>query len=182
MAVYTSSYRTSYYIGYSPPSVIKFKEGFPTTTKNKEHLKKHGLLDLNLLEFLNKLCFLVDENAETLPEKEWETLEHTLKRLIINYEDGSLCDYLVQQYGAEAISYNAWIHFNNDSDWFACLRTFEHMPTEVLERFAAEEWKERRKTIGEEGTRLVLRSIGERTDYYGKESLPEEMVRGLLFD
>lgn len=160
---------------------VDLGEGFKTKTRNKEFLEKHNLLGKDVLSFVNELCFLVDEKKADLPLEEWESLEFSLRALMVTYDGGELYYYLLHAHGAEALNYNAWAHFASDTDWRICVRTFTDMPTDILEEYAAKDWAERTRTTGEEGKKNIIKAISKRTDIYGSHSLPINMVEGILF-
>ena len=114
-------------------------EGFTTKTRTKEVLEKHDLIGKDVLGFVNELCFIVDEKKEELPLEEWESMEFSLRALMVSYDGGELYYYLLHAHGAEALNYNAWAHFASDTDWLVCVRTFTYMPTAVLEEYAAKD-------------------------------------------
>lgn len=161
---------------------VDIGEGFVTKTRNKEVLEKYNLLGKDVLSFVNELCFIVDEKKDEMPLEEWESLEFTLRVLMVTYDGGELYYYLLHAHGAEALNYNAWAHFAGDTDWRICVRTFADMPTEILEEYAAKDWAERTRTTGEEGKKHILNAISQRTDIYGVHSLPTNMVEAILFN
>jgi hypothetical protein len=164
-----------------PEYVVDLGEGFKTKTKNKDHLTKHGLMEVDILTFVNKLCVLVDTKKDEIPADEWNTLKNTLAHLVVSY-DGELYYYLLHAHGADALNYNAWVHFSYDSSWPVCVRTFTDMPTDVLEQYALKAWAVRNRTLGDDGRKAVMQAISKRTDIYGTESLPIEMVERILFE
>ena len=113
---------------------ITLEDGFVVRTAKQSVLEKYDLLGKGSLHFVNSLSILVDEKKDSLPEEDWEALKLILKRFMIDYEGGELYYYLVHTYGAEAINYNAWVHFIADSVWGVCVRTFTDMPTAILQR------------------------------------------------
>jgi len=161
---------------------IELGEGFIARTSDKEVLEKHELLGNGVLAFVNDLSFLVDEKKDELPEEEWGTLELTLKRLMIDYQDGELYYYLVHTHGADAINLSAWGHFSLDTVWRVCVRTFTDMPTNVIEAYGGRYWNERKGTLGSEGYKAVMKAVSKRTDIYGNGSLPSYLAQGILFD
>lgn len=176
-------FHSSYLVNLTKASDISVDlgEGFITKTRNKKVLEKHDLLGKDVLNFVNELCFLVDEKKDEMPVEEWESLEFTLRVLMVTYDGGELYYYLLHAHGADAIKYNTWVHFSFDSDWLICVRTFTDMPTEVLEEYAVKAWMERTRTTGTEGTKNIIKAISKRTDMYGAHSLPTDMVEGILF-
>jgi hypothetical protein len=167
---------------FIPDYTVSLGEGFQTKTRNKDHLEKHGLIGTDLLSFVNDLCVLVDEKKSELPKEEWENLAFTLLVLMVTYDTGELYYYLLHSYGADAINYNAWVHFVSDSDWRTCVRAFTDMPTAILEEYGAKEWQGRIHKMYRANIEQFLKAISERTDIYGANGgLPSEMVEGILF-
>ena len=160
---------------------VDLGDGFIAKTTNKKHLQKHDLTGKGSLHFVNTLSTLVDEQKPFLPEEEWKSLEWSLHRFMIDYEDGDLYYYLVHTHGADALNYNTWAHFSLDTVWQVCLRTFTDMPTEVIEEYGVRHWKRRSKTIGEEGYKSLLKAISNRTDIYGNGNMPPNMAKNILF-
>lgn len=160
---------------------IDLGDGFIAKTRNKETLEKHGVLGQGSLHYVNTLSALVDEQKAVLPAEEWESLEWSLRRFMIDYEGGDLYYYLMHTHGADALSYNTWAHFSLDTVWSVCLRTFTDMPTAVIEEYGVRHWKRRSKTIGEDGYKSLLKAISNRTDIYGNGSMPPNMARDILF-
>lgn len=160
---------------------VDLGEGFHTKIRNKEVLEKYDLLGKGVLAFVNKICHLVDNTKDELPTEDWEALELALRILMVSNDSGELYYYLLHAHGADALSYDTWVHFAEDMDWRICVRTFADMPTEVLEEYGAKRWEKRSKTAGEEGKKHILRAISQRTDIYGIHSLPSEMVDSILF-
>lgn len=162
-------------------TTVRLGEGFQTKTIDHDHLVKYGLIGKDMLSFLNDLCFLVDEKKGDIPAEEWESLKFSLRALMWTYDAGELYYYLLHAHGADAIKYNAWVHFASDSTWDICVRVFTDMPTDILEEYGAKEWQTRTQTTGHKGKESLLKAIGKRTDIYGSDSLPEDMVEGILF-
>jgi hypothetical protein len=171
-----------YGYGGTPKRTIDLGEGFLAKTSNKEYLEKHNLLGKGVLHFVNTLCVLVDEKKDELPEAEWDSLDYTLRHLMVAYENGHLYFYLLNTHGADAINYNAWAHFSLDTLWGVCVQTFTDMPTAVIEEYGVRHWKRRSRTLGKNGYNSVMKAIEARTDIYGSGSLPSQMVAGILFD
>lgn len=162
---------------------ITLEDGFVVRTANQSVLEKYDLLGQGSLHFVNALSILVDDKKDSLPEEDWEALKLILKRFMIDYEGGELYYYLVHTFGAEALNYRAWMHFVSDSVWGVCVRTFTDMPTAILEEFGAHDWAERCGTIGEVGSRHIMKALSKRTDIYGANGgMPAELVKGILFD
>lgn len=160
--------------------LVSIGHEFFARTVNATHLEKHNLLGRGPLAFVNDLCVLVDEKKEALPSEEWNSLEATLHSTMLKYETGELYGHLFETYGPDAINYNAWVHFSIDTEWNTCLRVIKDMPTEILEQYApSDDWTFRRST---EDYRAVMKAIGKRTDSYGSDSLPQDMVEGILFN
>lgn len=157
---------------------IEIGHGFIAKSRDESLLEKHNLLGQGPLTFVNDLCALVDEKKEELPPEEWDSLEFTLHRLMLMYEDGDLYEHLLHTYGANAIGYNAWLHFSIDPRWDICLKAFIDMPAEVLEEYASRNWVPYRHEVDNEA---IMEAISKRTDVYGADSLPREMVEGILF-
>jgi hypothetical protein len=150
--------------------------------QHKRYLEKHGLLGQGILHFVNGLCDVVADQSEHLPAEEKDSLEPTLKRLMLTNESGELYYYLLHAHGAEAITYNAWARFNFDCNWNVCLRTFTDMPTSVLEEYGRKARDRMDKNLSGAGRREIMTAIGKRDDIYGIHSLPPEMVFSLLFE
>lgn len=157
---------------------IEIGHGFIAKSIDRTHLEKHNLLGRGLLAFVNDLCFIVDEKEGELPLEEWNSLEFTLHRLMLVYEEGDLYEHLLHTYGANAISYNAWLHFSRDPRWEICLQAFTEMPTEILEEYASRNWVPSRQ---EADRKAIMEAISKRTDIYGNDSLPPELAEGILF-
>ena len=161
-------------------SRIDLEEGLVVRTMNRAVLEKHDLLGKGALHFVNAVSDLVEDKKEELPEEEYKVLAATLKRLMIDYEDGELYRHLLHTHGADAINYNAWVHFSDDCVWSVCVKTFTDMPTEILEEYGARHWADRDKTIGAEGSKHIMEALSRRSDMYG--SLPGQMVKGIIFN
>jgi hypothetical protein len=114
------------------PKPIDLGDGFIVRSITPHYLEKHDLLGKGSLHFVNALSTLVEEQKDDLPEEEWAALERTLKRLMIDYENGDLYYYLVHTHGADALNYSAWVRFSSDCVWSVCVRTFTDMPTAIL--------------------------------------------------
>lgn len=161
-------------------SLVAIGNGFEVKSLNKEHLEKHGLLGKGALHFMNEISILVDEKKDELSEEEWNSLEYTLNDLSVTHQDGELYYFLLHAYGAEAMNFAAWTRFSMDSEWKICLKTFASMPTNILEEYGRKMWKERVKTLGDEGIKKVFEVISARKDIYGE--LPIDMTVGILFE
>lgn len=164
-----------------PEYTVPLGEGFQTKTYSIECLKKYNLIGVDVLTFVNTLCSLVDNEKDEVTLEEWHCLEFTLRAFMVTYDSGELYFYLLHSHGPDAINYRAWVHFANDSSWPICVRTFTDMPTEMLEEYAAKDWQRRIQGCGDETKRKFMEAIGKRTDIYGQDSLPLEMVEGILF-
>lgn len=149
-------------------------------TPDRKVFDKYKLLGKNILQIVNELCVLVDEKKDELPKRDWACLNYALKDLMIKNEDGYLLDYLLGAYGAEAINYQAWVRFSCDCVWSVCLRTFKYMPASALEEYARSVIPQRNFT--EKCMKAVMSAIGDRKDIYGRESLPTDLVKELLFN
>lgn len=161
---------------------ITLEDGFVVRTTNQSILEKYDLLSQGSLHFVNTLSVLVDEKKDSLPEEDWEVLQLTLKRFMIDYEGGEVYYYLVHTYGPEALNYNAWVHIIADSVWGVCVRTFTDMPTAILEEYGSRDWAEHSGTVGKEGSGHIMKALSKRTDIYGKNGgMPAELVKGILF-
>lgn len=158
---------------------VEIGHGFSAKVTDRTYVEKHGLLGRGPLAFVNELSTLVDENKGKLPEAEWDSLEFTLHALMLRYEDGELYEHLLHTYGANAIGYNAWLHFSIDPRWDVCLKAFIDMPAEVLEEYASRNWVPYRHDVDNEA---IMEAISKRADIYGADSLPREMVEGILFN
>jgi hypothetical protein len=162
---------------------IDLGDGFSARPRNSKILEKYDVLGQGSLHFVNTLSTLVDEKKDELPEEDWEALAYALKRFMIDYEGGDLYYYLVHTHGADALNYNAWVHFSLDCVWSVCVRTFTDMPTEVIEEYGVRHWAERNKTIGPEGSGHIMEALNNRTDIYGANGgMPVQMVKGILFN
>lgn len=144
-------------------------------------LDKYHLSGKNILEIVNELCILVEAKKDELPAEDWQHLHSSLKQLMIKHEDGSLLYHLINNYGAEAINYWAWVRFSMDCDWYVCIETFRLMPTDMLEEYAKKNWADRTKNFTDKCFEAVMEQIGHRKDIYGAHSLPAKLVQGLLF-
>lgn len=162
---------------------ITLEDDFVVRSPHQSVLEKYELLGKDSLHFVNTLSVLVDEKNDSLPEEDWEALKFTLKRFMIDYEGGELYYYLVHTHGAEALNYNAWMHFIADAVWGVCVRTFTDMPTAILEEYCSSDWAEHSGTVGKEGSRHILKALSNRTDIYGENGgMPAELVKGILFN
>jgi hypothetical protein len=185
MATYTT-YKTRFTLDNRKPKtpqyiMVDVGEGFETEIRNTEVMDKYDLLGKDVLTFVNEICTLVDTKKPELPADDWDALALALKVLMIRYDGGELYYYLLHTYGADALNYHAWVHFAEDTDWLVCVNTFANMPTEFLEEYAAKRWASRATTAGESGKKQIIKAISERTDIYGINSLPMNMVEGILF-
>ena len=171
-------------LDFRAPSYQRIElDGFTVRTNNSACLEKYDLLDKGILHFVNALSDLVESKKEELPEEDFKVLSFTLKRVMIDYEDGELYDYLVHTHGPEAIQFNAWVHFALDCIWTVCVRTFTDMPTSILEEYGLSEWPRRSGSMGREGNKAVMAAIHARSDIYGHNGgIPPQMVRGILFN
>ena len=161
--------------------IVELGEGFTTQVKDDDCLEKHGLLNRDLLGFVNDLSVLVEEKKDSLSRNEWISLEFALTRLMVIYDDGELYYYLLHAYGPDAINYSAWVRFASDTSWPICVRTFSDMPTSILEEYGVRNWEDRTKHMRREDVEVFLKSIGRRTDIYGSDNLPTNMMEGILF-
>jgi hypothetical protein len=158
---------------------LEIGHGFTAKSRDYAHLEKHNLLGRGPLAFVNDLCALVDEKKDELPSDEWDSLEFTLHRLMLMYEDGELYEHLLHNYGPNALGYNAWVHFTIDPNWDVCLKAFIDMPTEILEEYGSRNSIPDRHT---EDNKAIMDAISKRADTYGGNSLPRDMVEGILFN
>jgi hypothetical protein len=158
---------------------VKIGHGFIAKSVDRAHLVKYDLLGNGPLAFVNKLCALVDEKKDELPPDEWDSLQFTLKALMVRYEDGELYEHLLHTFGPDNLNYNAWVHFSIDPVWDVCLKVFTEMPTEVLEEYGSRNWVPYQHDVDNEA---IMESISKRTDIYGGNNIPQDLLEGILFN
>lgn len=165
----------------SPQELLKGTVGLrtrhPVIARAWDVMEKYDLLENNLLDFINALCSLVDEQKENLPEKDWEILEATLRRIMITHQWGGLYGHLIENYGPELLNFAAWWHFTTDTDWKVVLQAFIDMPTRMLEEYAGEPWT-RRKTHPDDVQEL-LHAMTKRSDIWAIDGWAAEILLDL---
>lgn len=155
--------------------------GFQTKIRDIGVWEKYNLLDKGILTSVNELCILVDTKKSEIPSNDWDELHLALEILLARYETGELYDYLLENYGAESLNYQAWVRFASGGDWLASVKTFTDMPTDILETYAVNEGSDSLPWEQSPQMTDMLTALGKRNDIYGNSSLPPEMVVGILF-
>lgn len=177
---------------YNPPvKECHFLEGEIWVHKSAlSVLASNDVLSDNLVEFINALCQIVDDNSyaatRTIDNDEYAQLERCLRSIMIRYESGALYHHLLNSSdnAMNELNFAVWSHFTLDQTWDMCVRSFADMPTEMLEKYAADEaiWAERSATVGREGFNDIMAAIATRTDIYGGGNLPNDMLKEILFN
>lgn len=144
-------------------------------------LSKYGLSDQNALDFMNRLCMLVDNPQPSMSADERAILLSTLETAMNEYRGGELYHYLLYHHGAEAISLSLWTQFALKCNWDIVADVFLMMPSPILDAFDGLHWWIQRKWDAESDTQRqnILEHIAKRDDYWG--SLPPEIASELLF-
>lgn len=150
-------------------------EGFDFPVRSLEPITQMELNTDSILSFVNQLSDLVDNRKESLPEGVWDSLRQTLDRLMIEFENGRLYEFLLEKHGPDALNISAWRHFARSTVWDVGLRVYRDIPADLLLQHGA---TIRRTIIWTDELEAIVRSISRRTDNLGM--LSEEMIQELV--